>query len=105
MITELNWGTARKHRSDTVSDSPIGVLSDDNRQDAQDNEPKGMLIQNTSSNAIRVTFDGTTPTDSLGIRLVNTMDPIYVPGLSNIKNCNAIREGGSDGELERVLFY
>ena len=54
-------------------------------------------------NNVRITYDGTTPTASLGHAVSNNLASFYLEGNANIQNLQLIRGSGTDGEVTITL--
>jgi len=81
----------------TISTAVKTLTSATYRFDSSGEKAKRALI--TCENAqIRYTYDGTTPTASVG-HLLNPMDILVLTGSDNISNFKAIRKGSTDGQI------
>jgi hypothetical protein len=81
----------------TVSNSAITLTASIYRVDSSGEKAKRALI--TCEDAqIRYTYDGTTPTSTVG-HILNPMDTLVLTGSDNISNFKAIRKGSTDGKI------
>ena len=85
----------------TVSTVAIGLTAAEH----QDTDTSGVrrpataVLMTVHDQPIRMTLEGTTPTNTLG-HSIQADATLLIGGLENIKNLQMIREGGSDAEVE-----
>lgn len=74
----------------TLSTTPVALTIPDDSSVA--------YIQTEDEN-IRVTWDGTTPTATLGISVTSTNSPLIINDRSALENLQMVREGATDAEV------
>lgn len=84
-------------REDITVDNTSGGVSLDATILATEPRPKRAYIT-VEDAQIRFTYDGTSPTSSLG-HILNPMDSLYIEGVGNMSLFRAIRTGGTSGSL------
>lgn len=88
-----------------VSSTAIGISAAllDPTDHATNGRPNSALIQNThASEGVKVRFDGTDPTASVGF-ILEPGDAIFLKGITALRRFRAIRDSG-DSEIFIHLF-
>lgn len=89
-----------KQLTQTKYDNTSGITATRNYQ----RKARGVAIENTSSNAVRYTEDGTTPVAGGPGKLLNAGDIKYLESYESVVKIKMIREGAVDATID-VEYY